>query len=460
MVLVSLINPIFENMGQPPLGLAYIGAYLERFNIKVRIIDTSFEDLNNILKGNPRIVGIYSMTPYFNSLVHTIQFIKNHITDAIVVVGGPHASVQPFEVLNIPGVDYVVIGEGEVAFLELVQALTENGNVDQVKGIGFIREKRIHITPPNPPIEDLDKLPFPARHLLPIEKYMRPFTLQEFNFLPIRATTMIASRGCVFNCVFCQPTLRKIFGVKTRYRSPENVLDEMKLLKEEYGAEGILFVDDTFTLNREWVKMFCKKNNLGLKLAINSRIDTVDESMLQEMKKAGVISILFGIESGNQRILNNLRKGITISQIENTVRKTKKVGFFVKGYFMIGAPGDTKETISQTISFAKTLPLDQVQFSIATPYPGTELYEMAVRNGWIENLEGMKTMGYFKSAVMRTDSLSSNQIKSIHKVQCKPLVIEKQIISCCKRIPKILTKPSYIPHLFLQGRKLIKYLTS
>jgi anaerobic magnesium-protoporphyrin IX monomethyl ester cyclase len=228
---------------------------------------------------------------------------------------------------------------------------------------------------PQPWIKDLDSLPFPARHLLPMDKY---------TILGKKSTigNIISSRGCPFYCTFCESSL--LFGRMFRARSPKNVVDEMKQLINEYHPKTIEFSDDLFTLNMKRTETICdeiRRRGLDIPWACSSRVDTVSRSLLRKMKKAGCILIYYGVESGSQRVLNLMRKHIKIEQIIKAIKWTKEVGIEILASFIIGFPGETREDMQKTIAFAKRLDVDYAQFSFATPYPGTELYQMAKEKG-------------------------------------------------------------------------------
>lgn len=299
-----------------------------------------------------------------------------------ICIGGPHPTIFPEEVVSDPDIDFVVLGEGELSFLELVKSLMTHEDFENVPGIGFSKRGSVVINPPRLPIENLDLLPFPARHLLPMDVHIG------FNFLYYGkpATTMIASRGCPFNCSFCQPTLRKIFGRKSRRRSPENVVDEIEYLIKKYDIKLIIFHDDTFTLNRKWVMDVCDeiiKRNLKIKWICNSRADTLDERLLKKLKEAGCVELRIGVESGNQWILDNiLKKGITINQVRDTFKLIRKCGFKrAWAFFMVGSPGETRDMIQDSIRLAREIKPTHVNISITLPLPGTELWNIAGKYG-------------------------------------------------------------------------------
>jgi radical SAM superfamily enzyme YgiQ (UPF0313 family) len=399
---VTLINPSItmeERYGKfakggssvPPLGLAYIAATLENNGVKVNIIDGSVLNLDQgaieklLSKHNPDIVGVTALTPTLYRSYEVINTVKKALPDSLIVIGGPHPSLFPTDVLkeNV-NIDVSVYGEGEYTVLELANNIESHGkdnskSFEDVRGIAYRNNGQIRKNTPRPYIDDLDTLPFPARHLLPMDKY-RP-ALYQIKRSP--NTNLIASRGCPFNCNFCS---KGVYGRKFRIRSPENVITEIEYLIEKYGIKELLFWDDTFTLNKKWIEDFCillKERNLDITWSCSSRVNKVDKLLLQKMRKAGCWSIFYGIESGSQKLLNNINKGITISQVINAVKWAKEAGIQVRASFMLGLPGETKELAEKTIAFAKELDPDYAQFNITTPYPGTELMKVAGKYGKI-----------------------------------------------------------------------------
>jgi radical SAM superfamily enzyme YgiQ (UPF0313 family) len=231
---------------------------------------------------------------------------------------------------------------------------------------------------PRPLIQNLDALPFPARDLLPMDKYI-PLPNQ-YKRKPV--ANLMALRGCPYQCTFC--SANAVFGCSLRMRSAQRVYDEIKQLVDTYGIREISFWDDTLTVNKKWLHELCDliiSNHLDITWSCYARVNTVDLDLLKKMKKAGCWNIFYGIESGNQELLDRIKKGITLDQIRNAVKLTKKAGIEVRGSFMIALPGETPEMAHKTIDFAIELDPDYAQFSITTPYPGTELFEQAKQYG-------------------------------------------------------------------------------
>jgi len=378
-----LINPPQNSKyPQPPLGLASIAAVLEREGYQVEILDANALQLSEseIAKeiGNVDIIGITAMTPFINSAIKVAKEIKKGKSDSTVIVGGAHVTVLPEETLsNVPEIDVIVRGEGEETAIELYDALKSGDSLQNVRGITYRDNGIIKSTPIRPLIAGLDSLPFPAYHLLPLHRYkLHPPHGRKLPFM-----AMLTSRGCPYNCVFCS---KPIFGRKFRSQSPQRIASEIDYLGVKFKIKEIAFYDDLFTLDKKRIANLAeefKKRDLSIPWTCETRVDLVTEELLKAMKQAGCYMIAYGIESGNQTILNNLRKKITIEQVRKAVKMTHDTGIQSIGYFMLGSPGETPATIRQTIDFANYLPLDFAQFSVTIPFPGTDLYNLYLDQG-------------------------------------------------------------------------------
>ncbi|MBN1405768.1 MAG: B12-binding domain-containing radical SAM protein [Candidatus Omnitrophica bacterium] len=381
----------------PPLGLAYVAAVLESAGYDVRIIDAMAsnliaDDIRQIFqKEKPDIVGVTSMLSNLKGALEAARLAKE--AGAITVIGGPLLSLYPKQTLSYDVLDYGVIGEGEYPMLELVKALEQKLNLSSVPGLVY---KENGVVKANDPyiVSDLDKLPLPARHLLPIDKYS-----SIINHHPI--TTMIASRGCPYKCGFC---VKGPSDKKCRFRDPKKVVDEMEMLVKKYKIKEIMFYDDTLTSNRRFVFNVCNeivKRNLKVRWESPTRVDCIDAELLRLMKKAGCIRLRYGVESGDERILKIMNKGIDLRKVKEAFRLTRNIGIETFAYFIIGYIYDTEESMSNTISFARTLNPDFAMFTIATPYPTTSLQELAVK-------ERLMDAGYWEQVVLnlRNDRLN------------------------------------------------------
>jgi len=418
---ILLINPpqpttmeTFSTLGivAPPLGLAYLAGVLEREGYSVSILDApalnaSYRQIRSEMERiKPDVVGLTSTTATINQAVEVSKIAEEVCPDASVVIGGPHVSFTAEEtLLENPSIDIVCIGEGENTLFEFVQTQEDGGNLAHVKGIAYRRKDGGVVTNSRRElIEDLDDLPFPARHLLPVDRYS-----VLGKFFP---ATIMTSRGCPFNCIFCSSSL--LFGRRFRARSPKNVVGEVESVYDDFRCKYVEFLDDTFTLNSKRVNEICQElrdRNLGVQWVCSSRVDTITRELMQRMKDAGCIMIYFGVESGDQSIIEMMKKGIRIEQSVKAIRWAKEVGIKTVGSFIIGIPGETKQAIKQTIRFAKKLNPDFAQFSIATPYPGTELYDAARKHNWL------KIRGWSEYTVLRpiieTVDFSKNELSHL-----------------------------------------------
>ncbi|OGY50261.1 MAG: hypothetical protein A3J65_04495 [Candidatus Buchananbacteria bacterium RIFCSPHIGHO2_02_FULL_45_11b] len=391
---IVLINPPLENIissnvpailekGEdylPPLGLMYVAAYLKKFTAhQIIILDCLVEKIDypnlekKIQEINPDIVGVTTLTFALIDVVKTLKIVKKINPGIRTVLGGPHVNIYPQETINLPEVDFIVLGEGEFTCKNLIDNIDNPENLKAVLGLVFKdKEKKIFNTGRQPLIKELDDLPFPARELTPYQKYSSVLSENK----PV--TTMFTSRGCPYNCLFCdRPHLGKVF----RARSAKNVVDEMAECKK-MGIKEIFIYDDTFTIDRQRVVDICAeiiKRNLNIFWDVRARVNTVDEELLKKMKAAGCKRIHYGVEAGNQKILDILRKGITLEMAKNAFAATKKAGLTTLAYFMIGSPTETEKEIKQTIKFAKKIKADFAHFAILTPFPATDVYALGLK---------------------------------------------------------------------------------
>lgn len=419
---ILLINPKFENAKSfwMPLGLAYIAAYLEKHSFDVKVIDANVLQIENekiaqLIEKKPDIVGISAMTPVIYSAWKIAENIKKAYPETLVVLGGAHPSVLPEESLKNDFIDVVVIGEGEETMKEIAASL-KNGSprFNEIKGIAYKTDSgRIKITGERPLIEDLDKLPFPARHLFPsFQKYIP----EAYRGFP--AATIFTSRGCPYRCTFCYSG---IFKKKFRARSPENVISEIEYLKNHFGIKEFDICDDNFILDEERAVKFCrlleeKKINLPWACVGGLRVNLVEKSpeLIKLMAKTGCYRVAVGIESGNQQILDNIQKDITLEQVRKAVKIIKDSKILVGGFFMIGNYGESEKTVQETIEFARSLPLDFAQFMIATPYPGSKFYEQVQKDGKLL-IKNWHDFNLWTGAVFNWNGLTKEQIDGLYR---------------------------------------------
>ena len=364
----------------PPLGIAYIAAYLRKHGHECRILDGvaqpyPLEKICKLVRGYD-IIGITVVSTYAVRAIELIQALKRSGISEPVVVGGPHVTVMPESLLE-RGADFAVIGEGELTMRELVECLAGNKNIEQVPGLVFYKNGRFVYTPPRAHIDPLDRIPLPARDLLPMHMYRS--SIARSTRQP--SHSMLTSRGCPGVCTFCS---KKTFGIKTRYFSVARIVEEFFILRNKYGAKDVAVWDDNFVTNHEMVLAVCeqlKKRNFNIPWSVESRIDVVNRKVLYALKEAGCTFIAYGIESGSQRVLEHINKQITKEEIVEAIHMTKEVGIQIRGYFMLGLPTETKEEMEDTIRFAIELDTELVSFTIFVPLPGTAEYRRALKSG-------------------------------------------------------------------------------
>ena len=369
----------------PPLGLAYVASYLEKNGFDVKIVDCSLgkshEEMMNILrKEKPDVVGITSTTPVYESALKVAENVKREIQETVVVIGGSHVTALPEEVMKTGFFDFGVLGEGELTMLELCKELEKNNGKDvkKIKGLVYRKGKVVHFTGKREFVKKLDELPFPAWHLLPKLSEYSP-TPASYKRLP--QGIIMTTRGCPFQCRFCD---NAVFGCSYRERSSDNVLEEIDLLVEKFGMKDLKFFDDTLTVNKKRLYEICngiRERGYDFEWCCLTRVDNVSEEMFRKMKDSGCWQVLFGIESGDPKVLKNMRKDITIEQASRAVKLAKSADLVTRCDFLFGTPGETLESMKRTLEFAKKLNPDFAHFNKFTPYPGSEFYRMLVKQG-------------------------------------------------------------------------------
>jgi len=388
---ILLIQPpprqiVREDIVVPPLGIAYLAAALEKNGHRVGIIDAFAEmlDLNSleerIKSFSPDVVAISGMTPVIDNAYKTARIARRYARH--IIMGGPHVSVASDKIFQqCHEIDFAVQGEGEISLPLLVNALEHNSDISTIPGV----VTRDFINAPSGFIEELDSLPFPARHLLPNRKY-------KYILSAGAVTTMFTSRGCPYHCIFCD---KAVFGSRWRARTAENVLNEMELVSRDYGINSIIFYDDLFTLDKTRVQQICQgiiDRGIKIEWKCEGRVNLANKENLMLMKKAGCSMIAYGVESGNQKGLDYLNKGTTVEQIRNAFELTRSAGIKPMAYFVLGIPVETYEDELRTIDFARQIRPAYAQFSVLSPTAGTKLYDDAVRMGWYREVDAQNPM--------------------------------------------------------------------
>jgi len=436
---ILLVNPPHHRLQQMgysyfPLGLGYLASALRANGFTVAIYNAEHEtqrvqvggwehkiryrqddkyhmaledpghyvwrEVEQVLKDyNPSIVGISSATVTYRSALKIASIAKNLNPMLPVVMGGPHPTVVPEDVLREPNIDFVVIGEGEETLVELVNMLAQGEREFQhIDGLAFKRGGRVFINQPRAFIQNLDNLGFPARDLDLFESSYQPNVI---------GGHLIASRGCAYNCSFCSS--KAIWGRKVRRNSPGHVVKEMWEMVNRYGTYHFNFNDDEFMANRKWLIELCENIiETGLSSLVtwraNARVNHVDSEILKIMKKAGCIMLEFGIESGSDRILKEMNKGITVEQAQSACRLVREAGIHVHAYFMAGIPQETLEDLQLTMRLMQKIGADTIMFTIFSPFPGTQLYDYAIAKGLLTPDTDMSLYSMFR----RNNCLSHN----------------------------------------------------
>lgn len=403
---VLLINPRFQlpidTRTTPHLGLAYLAAVSEKHGDEVRLFDMDVEDIplkDFVCEYQPDIVGITSNTPQVKQGWSAAREIKS-VLDVTVVQGGPHVSALPEESASRPEIDVVVRGEGEDTWINLCEVVAHakatkpnfqsqdlhdptQKLLDGVLGITYqTTDGRIRHTHERPAIPDLDALPFPAYKYFKMDRYTSLQPAMDAIEMG-KSFSIMTSRGCPYRCTFCS---QSVMAEKWRARTPASVVQEWRRLIE-MGAQEIGILDDSANINRKRLHELCdllieeKLNHVPWILINGIRANLADEELLQHMKDAGLKRLAFGVETGDEDILESIDKRVTHDQIRAAFKNAKKVGLETVGFFIIGLPGDTEETMEKTIQFACELDPLVANFSMMTPYPGTKVWEQVHRNG-------------------------------------------------------------------------------
>jgi radical SAM superfamily enzyme YgiQ (UPF0313 family) len=364
-----------------PLGIGYLGAVLYKNHFNVNVIDCQAQKITHkqfkeeISRVQPDIVGVTCTTLTYKSALRIVKIAKEVWPNCITAVGGPHVTFWDDKALQEePSLDVVVRREGEETILELAQRIENGQSYTDLIGTTCRKGAETVRNADRPFLENLDSLPFPALHL-----WQHMENLRKYGTIPYPVMT---SRGCVYWCNFC--TTVRMFGRRYRMRSPKNVVDELEYLHRNYYATQFTFYDDAFTVDQARTAEICdeiQRRGLKIKWDCETRVDMVSKELLVKMKQAGCISVWFGVESGSKKLLTSMGKGFNLDQTRRAFKWTKEAGLMTVAGVILGFPGETKESAWETIRFVKELNPNDVGFYIATPYPGTPLYEEVKANG-------------------------------------------------------------------------------
>lgn len=464
-----------------PLGLAYLAAGLRQAGHEVLIYDADsninpskmdfahledsyphylqslandkhpiWEEMRErIREFKPDVIGISAWTTFAASSFKIASLSKEYNENIPVVMGGPHVSIRFDEVMKIsPDVDFLVRGEGERVFINLLNAIdagfnrpsTIDDELSAIKGISYRQNGNIIHNRPEAFIEDLDSIPLPARDLL----------MNKSSYSSEDMGLIMTSRGCPFNCSYCATS---IWERKTRYRSIDNVIDEIKAVKTQYGTRQFTFKDDSFTVNRSRVMEFCKRlinEQVNISWDCNTRVNLVDEEMLKAMKKAGCNGIKVGIETGSERILKMINKKIAFDHCRKAARLFRKSGIHWTGYFMMGFPSETKDDVYQTLQFMHELQPDYASLSVYEPFPGTDLFELGLEKGLVQKertLEDYYSISpkyyYVKDIHRRVDTIDNDEFEKLE------IEIKEAFHKYNRRLPRITKRVKSRSNLYL-----------
>lgn len=397
-----------------PLGLGYIAAVLRENGFReIDLFDPEAERVNwqqikeRLKEFNADIVGISSVTATYRMAKQIAKLVKRIKPSVLVVMGGIHVSALPREtLLETPEIDLVVVGEGEYTMVDICQKGRKN--FFSIPGIFYKSGQKIICTKPRSFIEDLDQIPYPARELVNPENYQPPSHMD----IGEKSTSLISSRGCPGNCTFCAS--RIVAGRKFRAHSPEYVVGEIDYLERKYGFRHFIFEDDAFTIDRQRVEGICQlllKRKKKILWSCFGRVNSVDKGLLKMMGKSGCYLVGFGIESGDERILKNIKKGISLSECREVFKLSREIGLKTQGFFMIGNPGETVESIKKTIKLAIELDPDYAFFSPLVPYPGTEIYQKYRELGLTPSLDWGNYSAFGDNLALRIPGFSSEKIR-------------------------------------------------
>ncbi len=401
---------------QIPLGVFYLAAYIREHGYETDVIDAeafdwSVEDIIlRIQTEGFNVLGISATTVAFHRALELAKAVKNVLPETIIVLGGPHVSSQPTHPMKFDAFDFIVQGEGEKTLIELLQALENHSQFEKIKGLVFRNNNEIVVNEKRSYIEEVDSIPFPAYDLIQdMSKYIPPPS----NYKRSPVANIITTRGCPNQCTFCD---NNTFGRKMRLRGAKNVVAEIELLVNSFGVKEIAFVDDTFTLDQERIyEIFRQTRERGLRFpwTCAARIDTVNYDFLRYMKENGCWHISFGIESGNEKVLQTIRKKIKLDDVSRVINTCYRLGILTKGFFIIGHPTETLDTIDQTIELATKLRLDDIVVTINTPMPGSYQFEHAKEFGSLDTSNWSK-FNYW-NPVFVSDGLTHDILLAKHR---------------------------------------------
>lgn len=434
-----IVSQVVPKRVQSPLGVAYLGACLEREGYEVKILDAVIEGwgekqcadgrllqwgltaekiLNVVDNYHPDIVGISCLfTVQSPFVIKLCRLIKESHPNIITVLGGAHPTAVPEKVMADQSVDFIILGEGEKSFMQLVKCLGSGEDSSNIDGIAYRRDGRIVINHKKAFIENLDDLPFPAWHLLPMDEYCAVNRPHGVWSTAKRRASMITSRGCPAQCIFC--SIHGIWGSRYRKRGIENIIDEMRYLKEHFGIEEICIEDDNLTLDKERArKLFDRilEEKFGFSFIVPNGVAiwSLDEDLLERMRACGFQRLTLAVESGNQDVLENvIHKPLKLSHVKKIIGAAKKLGFSIDTFYVIGFPEETLDQMHDTFRFSRKLDVDSAKYFIATPYPGTPLFELCKKKHYLPEETQIDWQMDFTEPYYETEFFSKVQLKKL-----------------------------------------------
>jgi radical SAM superfamily enzyme YgiQ (UPF0313 family) len=412
-------------------GLGYIAAVARREGFKVKILDMGVTEMDNnsfvnyLLTHSPRIVGLTATTIAISDAAKIAGIAKETLQDVLTVIGGSHISCTPkATILRYPEFDIGVIGEGEITMLELLnQTNPLTTDFSKIDGLSWRDGEQVYYSRTRELIKDLDWLPFPALDLLP--DLQSSYIPAYFSVKRTPASGFITTRGCPGRCTFCA---NSIHGRRIRQFSLDYMFELIYILTKQYGIKELQILDDTFTVNRKRVIALCERlihENIDITWSCSARVNGITKEMLEIMKRSGCWQICYGIESGDEAMLKKIKKNITIEEVHRTVNMTKKAGIKIKGFFMMGFPEETRESMKKTLNLAMNIPIDDLSLTIFTPYPGTPSYNDIQKYGtFTENWDSMTTLNAsFVAKGFSRDELTKLNRATYRKFYFRPRIV-------------------------------------
>lgn len=466
-----------------PLGIAYIAAVLEKKGYQVKMLDAfvegweneeyindetirvglSFEEIEEIIADfSPDLVGVSNLFTMQRKNAHRIcEIVKKINPRTIVLMGGAHPTVAPELVLENNNVDFVVIGEGEETLVELIKVIENKRSFGSLDGVAFRKNGKVVVLPKTKFIEDLDSIPFPARHLLPMETYFS-ILVTHGGIKKTPYASIVTSRGCPAKCTFC--SAYKVWGRKYRVRSPENVIAEIRHLIDKYKIKELLFEDDNLTMNTRraeeiFDRMIEEKFDLIWNTPNGVAAFSLNKRIIKKMKESGCYQLNFALESGNQYVLDNvIKKPLKLNKMLSLVNYAREIGLEVGAFFVVGMPGETKEQIRDSFRLAKKWKFYAPFISIATPYPGTEIYEICKEKGYLFKDYNLDNLVIFKHS-FETPQWTAQELDDLIERERLILRLHFYIRHPVLLLKRFLSKLIYHPkELFLKLFKIFKYL--